>query len=173
MGINVDITISVTFLLGGLMAGAAGIIYALYQTPRSGSSRASRAGLIAFTAAVMGGIGNLYGAVLGGLIIGCIQQMSDDRIASTWTPRNRLRLPHPDHGVQAAGPARRGDAGGWMTTIRQTMRSIGDAWRGLPRQAHIGVAVAAFVLLVILPFGFTPGGSFIDKRHARALRVSR
>jgi branched-chain amino acid transport system permease protein len=49
-----------------------------------------------------------------------------------------------------------------MTTIRQTMRAIGDAWRGLPRQAHIGVAVAAFVLLVVLPFGFTPGGIFID-----------
>ena len=40
MGINVDTTISLTFLLGGLLAGAAGLIYALYQT-RSGSSRAS------------------------------------------------------------------------------------------------------------------------------------
>ena len=85
MGINVDITISVTFLLGGLMAGAAGIIYALYNTT-IWFQQGFEAGLIAFTAAVMGGIGNLYGAVLGGLIIGCIQQMSDDRIASTWTP---------------------------------------------------------------------------------------
>jgi branched-chain amino acid transport system permease protein len=41
---------------------------------------------VAFTAAVMGGIGNLNGAVLGGLIIGCIQQMSDNRIGSEWTP---------------------------------------------------------------------------------------
>jgi branched-chain amino acid transport system permease protein len=44
------------------------------------------AGLIAFTAAVMGGIGNLRGAVLGGLIIGCIQQISDNRIGNAWTP---------------------------------------------------------------------------------------
>jgi branched-chain amino acid transport system permease protein len=44
------------------------------------------AGLIAFTAAVMGGIGNLKGAVLGGLIIGCIQQISDDRLQAAWTP---------------------------------------------------------------------------------------
>jgi branched-chain amino acid transport system permease protein len=44
-----------------------------------------QAGLIAFTAAVMGGIGNVRGAVLGGLIIGCIQQISDARIGQEWT----------------------------------------------------------------------------------------
>jgi branched-chain amino acid transport system permease protein len=85
MGINVDTTISFTFLLGGLMAGAAGLIYALYQTT-IWYFQGFTAGLIAFTAAVMGGIGNLQGAVLGGLIIGCIQQISDNRIGSEWTP---------------------------------------------------------------------------------------
>ncbi|MEX2196350.1 MAG: branched-chain amino acid ABC transporter permease [Thermoleophilaceae bacterium] len=84
MGINVDTTISFTFLLGGLMAGAAGLIYALYQTT-VWYFQGFQAGLIAFTAAVMGGIGNLRGAVLGGLIIGCIQQMSDNRIGGQWT----------------------------------------------------------------------------------------
>ena len=85
MGINVDTTISLTFLLGGLLAGAAGLIYALYQTT-IWFFQGFTAGLIAFTAAVMGGIGNLRGAVLGGLIIGCIQQISDNRIGSAWTP---------------------------------------------------------------------------------------
>jgi branched-chain amino acid transport system permease protein len=85
MGINVDTTISLTFLLGGLMAGAAGLIYALYQTT-IWYFQGFTAGLIAFTAAVMGGIGNLYGAVLGGLIIGFIQQLSDNRIGAEWTP---------------------------------------------------------------------------------------
>jgi branched-chain amino acid transport system permease protein len=85
MGINVDTTISFTFLLGGLMAGAAATIYALYQTTLWYFS-GFQAGLIAFTAAVMGGIGNLQGALLGGLIIGVIQNISDDRIASKWTP---------------------------------------------------------------------------------------
>jgi branched-chain amino acid transport system permease protein len=85
MGINVDTTISATFLIGGLMAGAAGLIYALYQTT-IWFFQGFQAGLIAFTAAVMGGIGNLWGAVLGGLIIGCIQQISDDRIKAEWTP---------------------------------------------------------------------------------------
>src|SRR6478609_860196 len=85
MGINVDTTISLTFLLGGMLAGAAGIIYSLYQTD-AWFFQGFEAGLIAFTAAVMGGIGNLKGAVLGGLIIGFLQQISDDRLAATWTP---------------------------------------------------------------------------------------
>jgi branched-chain amino acid transport system permease protein len=85
MGINVDRTISLTFLLGGLLAGAGGLIYALYQT-NIWFFQGFRAGLIAFTAAVMGGIGNLRGAVIGGFIIGIIQQMSDNRIGGEWTP---------------------------------------------------------------------------------------
>ncbi|HEX8854027.1 MAG TPA: branched-chain amino acid ABC transporter permease [Thermoleophilaceae bacterium] len=85
MGVNVDTTISLTFLLGGIMAGAAGLIYALYQTT-IWFFQGFQAGLIAFTAAVMGGIGNIQGAVLGGLIIGCIQQISDNRIGGEWTP---------------------------------------------------------------------------------------
>jgi branched-chain amino acid transport system permease protein len=85
MGINVDSTISLTFLLGGLLAGAGGLIYALYQT-NVWYFQGFRAGLIAFTAAVMGGIGNIRGAVLGGIIIGCIQQISDNRIGQDWTP---------------------------------------------------------------------------------------
>jgi len=84
MGINVDTTISFTFLLGGLMAGAAGLTYALYQTDVWFFS-GFIAGLLSFTAAVMGGIGNLKGAVLGGLIIGVIQQISDNRIGTEWT----------------------------------------------------------------------------------------
>ena len=72
MGINVNRTISFTFLIAGALAGAAGLLYALYSR-RSGSTRASTLGLIAFTAAVLGGIGNLPGAVLGAIMIGLIQ----------------------------------------------------------------------------------------------------
>jgi branched-chain amino acid transport system permease protein len=84
MGINVDTTISLTFLLGGVLAGAAGLVYALYQT-NIWFFQGFKAGLIAFTAAVMGGIGNLQGAVLGGLIIGIVEQTSDNRIGPEWT----------------------------------------------------------------------------------------
>jgi branched-chain amino acid transport system permease protein len=85
MGINVDRTISLTFLLGGLLAGAAGMIYALYNGTIQ-FNQGFTAGLIAFTAAVMGGIGNLKGAVVGGLIIGVIQSISDDHYGQVWTP---------------------------------------------------------------------------------------
>jgi branched-chain amino acid transport system permease protein len=84
MGINVDQTISLTFLLGGMLAGAAGLIYALYNGTIQ-FNQGFTAGLIAFTAAVMGGIGNLKGAVVGGLIIGVIQAVSDDYAQPVWT----------------------------------------------------------------------------------------
>ncbi|MGZ4273538.1 MAG: branched-chain amino acid ABC transporter permease, partial [Solirubrobacteraceae bacterium] len=84
MGINIDNTISLTFLLGGMLAGAAGLVYALYET-NVWYFQGFKAGLIAFTAAVMGGIGNVRGAVLGGLIIGVIQALSDARLGPQWT----------------------------------------------------------------------------------------
>jgi branched-chain amino acid transport system permease protein len=84
MGINVNQTISLTFLLGGMLAGAAGLVYALYET-NVWYFQGFEAGLIAFTAAVMGGIGNVRGAVLGGLIIGVIQALSDSRMGPQWT----------------------------------------------------------------------------------------
>ena len=85
MGINVDRTISLTFLIGGMLAGAAGLVYELYQT-NIVYNQGFEAGLIAFTAAVMGGIGNVRGAVLGGLIIGVIQAFADSRMSGgEWT----------------------------------------------------------------------------------------
>src|SRR4051794_33077319 len=85
MGITVDSTISLTFRLGGLLGGAGGLIYALYQT-NVWYFQGFRAGLIVLTAAVMGGIGNIKGASLGGIIIGGIQQISDSRIGQDKTP---------------------------------------------------------------------------------------
>jgi branched-chain amino acid transport system permease protein len=85
MGINVNHTISLTFMLGGMLAGAAGLVYALYETT-VWYFQGFEAGLIAFTAAVMGGIGNVRGAVLGGLLIGAIQGLADSRIqGGEWT----------------------------------------------------------------------------------------
>ncbi len=84
MGINVNNTISLTFMLGGMLAGAAGVIYALYDA-NIWYFQGFQAGLFAFTAAVMGGIGNIRGAVLGGLIIGCVQQLAEYRMGPQWT----------------------------------------------------------------------------------------
>jgi branched-chain amino acid transport system permease protein len=72
MGINVNRTISFTFLIAGALAGAAGLVYALYFESVK-FDQGFQLGLIAFTAAVLGGIGNLPGAVLGALLIGLLQ----------------------------------------------------------------------------------------------------
>jgi branched-chain amino acid transport system permease protein len=76
MGINVNRTISFTFLLAGGLAGSAALLYALYIT-NIRYDEGFRLGLIAFTAAVVGGIGNLPGAVLGGLLIAMIESFNN------------------------------------------------------------------------------------------------
>jgi len=80
MGIDVNRTISFTFLIAGGLAGAAGTIYVSYFTYDKWD-QGFQLGLIAFTAAVLGGIGNLPGAVLGALLIGMIQSYNN---ALTW-----------------------------------------------------------------------------------------
>jgi branched-chain amino acid transport system permease protein len=76
MGIDVNRTISFTFLIAGGLAGAGGLVYALYFGQLRYDTGFSL-GLIAFTAAVLGGIGNLPGAVLGALVIGFIQAFNE------------------------------------------------------------------------------------------------
>ncbi len=75
MGIDVNRTISVTFLLAGALAGAAGIVFLLQFNMRYDTG--FELGLIAFTAAVLGGIGNLSGAVLGAMLIGFTQAFNE------------------------------------------------------------------------------------------------
>ena len=82
MGINVNRTISFTFLIAGSLAGAAGLLYALYFT-NVRYDEGFRVGLIAFTAAVLGGIGNLPGAVLGALLIAMIESFNNGLSWST------------------------------------------------------------------------------------------
>jgi branched-chain amino acid transport system permease protein len=72
MGINVNAIISLTFLVGGALGGAAGVLYALKFT-RIDPFVGFFPGIKAFTAAVMGGIGNLTGALLGGIVLGMLE----------------------------------------------------------------------------------------------------
>lgn len=72
MGIDVNRIISMTFLIGGTLGGAAGVLYALKFT-RIDPFVGFFPGLKAFTAAVLGGIGNLTGALLGGIILGLLE----------------------------------------------------------------------------------------------------
>jgi branched-chain amino acid transport system permease protein len=75
MGINVNRTISFTFLLAGALAGVGAVLFLVEFNIRYDTG--FELGLIAFTAAVLGGIGNLTGAVLGAIIIGLIQAFNE------------------------------------------------------------------------------------------------
>ena len=88
MGVNVNRTISYTFILAGGLAGSAGLLYLLnFTTIRY--DQGFQLGLIAFTAAVLGGIGNLAGALVGALTIGLIEAFNEgltwNTPGSDWT----------------------------------------------------------------------------------------
>ncbi|MBV8298902.1 MAG: branched-chain amino acid ABC transporter permease [Candidatus Eremiobacteraeota bacterium] len=84
MGININTTIALTFLIGSALAGAAGFVSGVYY----GSTwffNGFAAGLKAFTAAVLGGIGNLAGAMLGGFVIGLVEALTTQFISDQWS----------------------------------------------------------------------------------------
>jgi branched-chain amino acid transport system permease protein len=83
MGVNATRVVQLTFLLGGLMAGAAATLYML----RIGATRFDAGfilGVKAFTAAVMGGIGNLRGALVGGLVLGVAENWGSALVGTQW-----------------------------------------------------------------------------------------
>jgi branched-chain amino acid transport system permease protein len=84
MGVDVDRVVLITFFLGSALAGAAGFIFGLYYNYTS-FIIGYTAGLRAFTAAVLGGIGNLPGAMLGGLLIGLIESLGGQYLQVRWT----------------------------------------------------------------------------------------
>ena len=84
MGIDVNRTISLTFLIAGGLAGAAGMVVALYYG-QTFWQLGLQFGLLSFTAAVLGGIGNLTGATMGGIVIGLIAALSDRFLEARWT----------------------------------------------------------------------------------------
>jgi branched-chain amino acid transport system permease protein len=84
MGININVIISFTFGLGSALAAAGGILWA-YKFPKIDPLMGIMPGLTAFVAAVLGGIGNIPGAALGGLLIGVIEAFAKGSRWSTWS----------------------------------------------------------------------------------------
>ncbi|HEV7178818.1 MAG TPA: branched-chain amino acid ABC transporter permease [Candidatus Baltobacteraceae bacterium] len=84
MGINVDSTIAITFLVAGVLAGVGGFVSGVYYQS-TWFLNGFGAGLKAFTAAVLGGIGNLPGAMLGGFLIGIIESLATWKLGGQWS----------------------------------------------------------------------------------------
>ena len=84
LGINVNFTISATFFIGSALAGVAGVMWGLVFNS-IWTYMGFVAGLKAFTAAVVGGIGSISGAVLGGLLIGLAESFITGYVSSTYT----------------------------------------------------------------------------------------
>jgi branched-chain amino acid transport system permease protein len=80
MGIDVNRVIVITFMLGGMLAGAAGVFRGLYQPQGIGYNMGFLPGLKAFSAAVLGGIGNIPGAMLGGIFLGLFESIGPNLI---------------------------------------------------------------------------------------------
>lgn len=83
MGVDLDRVIMSTFLIGGLMAGVAGTLFAVHYA-YTGYNVGQLPGIKAFTAAVLGGIGNLRGALLGGLVIGLLEFYGASLFGTQW-----------------------------------------------------------------------------------------
>jgi len=83
MGVNVDRVISKTFFVGSALAGAAGVMAGAYYG-KIDFLMGFIIGLKAFTAAVIGGIGNLYGAMLGGLVLGLLESGATNWLGGQW-----------------------------------------------------------------------------------------
>jgi branched-chain amino acid transport system permease protein len=83
MGVNMDRVVSFTFVIGSALAGVAAILWTLNYS--FNQTVGALVGLKAFTAAVIGGIGNMPGAALGGLFIGFLSAWSDQYISARWT----------------------------------------------------------------------------------------
>jgi len=84
MGVEVDRVVMTAFFLGSALAGACGMIFGLYYNLAK-VDIGFAAGLRAFTAAVLGGIGNVPGAMLGGVLIGLIEALSGQALGTAWT----------------------------------------------------------------------------------------
>ncbi|MEO7005657.1 MAG: branched-chain amino acid ABC transporter permease [Terrimesophilobacter sp.] len=83
MGVNVDAVITRTFFIGSALAGAAGVMAGAYYG-KIDFLMGFIIGLKAFTAAVIGGIGNIKGAMLGGLVLGLVEAIGSDLFGGQW-----------------------------------------------------------------------------------------
>lgn len=151
LGVNVNQTIRRAFALGGAFAGAAGFIFSIYYG-RPFGSHGAQSGLFAFMAALLGGIGNPFGALSSGLLIGVFSSLSDYYLAAQWTPVLLLALLVILFAWKPTGFSA-GEAAAETATVRDsviltapTQGSVVRRWFFIP-----------LIILALLPFGMQSG----------------
>jgi branched-chain amino acid transport system permease protein len=84
MGVNIDRVVVTTFFIGGIMAGAAGVLFIVFLNAPTNWPIGFLPGIKAFSAAVLGGIGNIRGALLGGLLLGVAEKYGGACLGTHW-----------------------------------------------------------------------------------------
>ena len=148
VGVDRDGAIRRAFILGGALAGAAAFVFALYYSRPFGKDGAE-SGLIAFAAALLGGIGSPGGALLSGLLLGVVGSISDYFLSTQWTPILLLAL------LTGVLVWRRGGLGGEQVTDDPTIRdSVVLTAPAQGRQTRLWL-VAILLALALLPVATT------------------
>ena len=145
MGIDVNRIITVVFLIGPALGAVAGMMVALYY----GSfdfTLGMTFGLKAFIAAILGGIGNIPGAMLGGMILGIVESLGAGYISPTVERRHRLRAAGPDPHRASHRPA--GRTGGGEAVMRMPSDNLLTRLRRIPMTVWY---VALLVIAILLP----------------------
>ena len=148
VGVNQAGVIRRAFALGGALAGAAGFVFALYYSRPFGQAGAE-SGLIAFAAALLGGIGSPGGAMVSGLLLGVTSSISDYFISAQWTPVLVLGLLTALLIWRRGGLLDSGDTDETKVRDSVVLTSTGEnprAWRWL---------ISSFIVLGLLPIVFT------------------
>ena len=168
MGIDVNRIIALTFAIGSAMAAAAGILFGLYRGASIGFRMGYQPGFLAFSAAVLGGIGNIRGAILGGFILGAVETMSRGLYRRLdWDQRSirarfRLRntdLGHPNSPHRASRLHRRGKSVIAMLT-KKLLAFLGDSSRRPLRLMGLLGALTAVLAPLITMLPGQPGRNF-------------
>ncbi len=145
-GIHFDRTMLKTFALGGGLAGAAAFVFAIYYA-RPFGQHGAQSGLLAFAAAILGGIGSPIGALAGGLFLGLIAAFSDFFLDARWTPVVVYGMLIVLLIVRPGGIAGHADDAGTFSA----RDALTVASRGLQSKRAKQVALALFAALLLYP----------------------
>jgi ABC-type branched-subunit amino acid transport system permease subunit len=149
LGVNVDRTISLTFVMGAVLAAVAGVMVSLYYGVID-FFIGFLAGLKAFTAAVLGGIGSLPGAMLGGIMIGLIEAFWSAYFSDRVQGRRRVRHPRPRADLQADRHSRPSGSREGLRPMSATATTSANPRAGLDVVALLKDAgLTAFVALIL------------------------